>query len=332
MRPFDIRQGIVVLASALFVMLVVPLFALRVDPMAYTGGRSRDDEQRTIRNTSALGTMLGELRTSMSDIMFIKTERYLHSGVAYVPHHEAQLLSVEAMGEEVDEHQSELGEDGGGVIEDPSHAGTQTLIPERERDYRGVVGMLHRQVKPWRDPSRSHLHTDGTELLPWFRIMTMNDPHYVTGYAVGGWWVSLHDGDTALAFLDEGLRNNPEAFQIRLTRGLLLLRRARSGPDADPGLTEALSKEFLLAAEQGLAQRPDATDEPVTEQRGWSPFLESDLWTACQMAVLLEQHYGNASEAVALANRFLEVFPDNPVFLEVTGNHPVSSGQQIESQ
>ncbi len=330
MRPIDNRQMTAAFAVAVLGLLVVPLFALRVDPAAYAGGRSRDDEQRTIRNTSALATMLGELRTSMSDIMFIKTERYLHSGVAYVPHHEAQLLSVEAMGEEVEEHQSELLEEGAGLVEDPSHAGTQTLIPERERDYRGVVGMLHRQVKPWRDPSKAHLHTDGTELLPWFRIMTMNDPHYVTGYAVGGWWVSLHDLDAAMAFLDEGVANNPDSFQVRLTRGLLQMRRARSLPDGGADLMDALRAEFLLAAELGLSQRPDESDGPVTEQRGWSPFQEADLWTACQTAVLLEQRYGQREEAVALATRFLRVFPDNSVLLEVAGVQQEAANREME--
>lgn len=301
--------------------IVMPLLAWHVDPGDYTGGRSRDMEQRTIRNSSALATMFGELRTSISDIMFLKTERYLHSGVAYVPHHEAQLLSVEEMGQEVEAHQSEVGAEEGGTVENPSHAGTKTVIPAQEADYRGIVGILHRRVKPWRDPGKAHLHTDGTELLPWFRMMTLNDPNYVMGYAIGGWWVSLKDREAALAFLEEGLEKNPDAFQIRLTRGLVLLRSVRQQKQTAPGTLDGLRDELRLAAEQGLAQRPAAAaGQSVTEQPGWSVFKEQDLWTACQTAVLLEQQYGDPSAAAELAARYLRTFPDNPVLARIASD------------
>ncbi len=295
----------------------LPLLALRVDPRAYAGGRSRDAVARSVRNTSAIARLLGELRTSLSDMMFIKTERYLHSGVGYVPHHSAQLLSVEEMGAEVDEHQSEIGAEHAGMIEDPSHAGTQTLIPDVSRDYRGFIGTLHRSVKPWRDPSRAHLHSDGTQLLPWFRIMTLNDPNYVMGYAVGGWWVSLHDVDASLAFLAEGIRNNPDAFQIRLTRGMLLLRMMRRPEVPRLELLDDLLGDFREAARLGVAQRPDPIDGLAEDQPGWSLFQEQDLWTACQTLVLLEKQYGDAVEAHRLAQAFLGVFPDNTVLRNV---------------
>jgi len=40
-------------------------------------------EAQSSRNTSAVARLFGEFRTSMSDIMCLKTERYLHSGVGY---------------------------------------------------------------------------------------------------------------------------------------------------------------------------------------------------------------------------------------------------------
>ncbi|MFU8779488.1 MAG: hypothetical protein ACNA71_00515 [Kiritimatiellia bacterium] len=305
------RHKDLVAAIVLLVLLgVVPLLALRVDPRGYDGGRSRDMVARSQRNASAIATLLGELRTSMSDLLFVKTERYLHSGVGYVAHHEEQLLTVEAMETDVAEHQSQVGEDLY-VDRAASHAGTQTLIPAGERDYRGFIGRMHRHVKPWRDPSKAHLHTDGTQLLPWFRIMTRNDPNYVPGYSIGGWWVSLHDEEASLAFMNEGVRNNPAAFQIRLARGFLLMRRLRQQGEPDPVLLENVWTDFREAVRLGLAQRPDSALGSPEEQPGWSAFQEQDLWSACQALVIVEMRYGDAASARQLAEAYFALFPEN---------------------
>jgi len=290
----------------LLLAVVIPLLALRVDPREYAGGRSRDAVARSQRNASSIAILLGELRTSMSDILFVKTERYLHSGVAYVPHHEEQLLSVEEMGEEVQEHQSEIG------LEDDDHAGTPTLIPPAEKDYRGFIGRLHREVKPWRDPERAHLHTDGTQLLPWFRIMTLTDPHYVMGYTVGGWWIAAHDEEASLQFLEEGIRNNPDAFQIRMARGFILVRKLRQDRENQEMLDKVWS-DFREAVRLGIAQRPDPALGPPEEQVGWSLFQEQDLWSACQMLVILERDFGDPEVAKELAATYYALFPDNRI-------------------
>jgi hypothetical protein len=79
------RANVFLIPTTAF-FLLSPLLSLRLDPHGYQGGRSRDAEDRMERNASSIGSMLGELRTSMSDILFLKTERYLHGGVAYTPH------------------------------------------------------------------------------------------------------------------------------------------------------------------------------------------------------------------------------------------------------
>jgi len=307
-----------------------PLLALRVDPHAYRGGRSRDIAARSVRNTSALASVLGELRTSISDMLYIKTERYLHGGVGYIPHHTAQLLSAGQMESEVAGHQAEVGDaaEHHAGHDHTGHdcpscqvcpVGTPTLIPEAARDYRGFIGTLHRAVQPWRDPSRPHLHSDGTQLLPWFRIMTLNDPHYIMGYTVGGWWVSQHDPGAALAFVDEGIGHNPEAFQIRLTRGLLRLRLLRTAGAPPAGLLAEVTADLHEAVALGLLQRPDPALGPVEEQPGWSLFQEQDLWTACQTRVILEQRYGDKQVARRLAQEYLRIFPENPILRQAAG-------------
>ncbi len=316
---------------ALFVFVVlgaIPMLALRVDPREYHGGRSHDAIARSARNASSIAVLFGELRTSMSDILFVKTQVYLHGGVAYVPHHEAQQLSVEKMVGQEDAHHAATGVHAGCCPhhlagpcdhDDDSHHchfGEQTVIPPPSRDYRGFIGRLHRQVKPWQDPSLPHVHTDGTELLPWFRIMTITDPNYIMGYSLGSWWVSQHDREMALDFLAEGIRKNPDAFQLRMGRGFIQTRAFRANRD-DMELLEHIRSDFRDAVRLGIAQRPDPANGPPEEQPGWSLFQEQDLWSACQMLVILEREFGDPQMARELAAKYLGIFPDNKVLANI---------------
>lgn len=322
-------------ALLLGAVLAAGWISTRVDSEAYAGGRARDEEELVRRNSSALATMLGEFRTGISDIMFIKTERYLHAGVGYIPHME--VLSAEALAEEVDEHQSELGipdEDPHhghhhhgdahhghhhhGLDIDHEHAGTPTLIPPAHRDFRGFVGRLHREVKPWRDPDRPHVHTDGRELLPWFRVMTLSDPKYVRGYVAGGFWLQMENTELALAFVEEGLRNNPEEFQLYVSRGFLRIKEARklgdpNAEDLDPAVREVLELalgDFLRGAELMAGVRPDDVDEDGFGSGGWGRYQETDALAAAGMSVSLTRNLGDPEGAREIARRYIDLFPD----------------------
>ena len=93
-------NGVIVAGCGLIVTMISP----RLKPHDYKQGYSRDPLVRVEANQSSLAKILGEFRTGMSDMLFIKTERYLHSGVGYVPHLEEKLLTVEGTAEGVAEH------------------------------------------------------------------------------------------------------------------------------------------------------------------------------------------------------------------------------------
>lgn len=290
--------------------------AQRVNPLAYEGGRSRDDEERLRRNSSAIATMIGEFRTSMSDILFIKTERYLHAGVAYVPHMDESVMTAEQLSEEVDEHQDELGiPDESEFDIDESHAGTPTLIPAADQDFRGFIGRLHREVKPWRDPARPHIHTDGRELLPWFRVMALVDPHHVRGFVAGGFWLQAEDLDLAIDFINEGLSHNPEAFQLYVSRGFLTMRQLRrAGLDqTDEAARKYIAPanlDFARAAEFALRDRPAEIREDGSGPGGWTTYHEGDAMAAVNMHVVTTRLLGNLEESRRLARTYVEFFPD----------------------
>ena len=84
----------ILFAVVLATFLISPALFGRLDPNGYEGGRSRDVQQRALRNSSAVATMLGEFRTAMSDIMYMKTERYLDNGIAFMPHLKKEILSA----------------------------------------------------------------------------------------------------------------------------------------------------------------------------------------------------------------------------------------------
>jgi tetratricopeptide (TPR) repeat protein len=308
-------------AAATALYLASPLLSARLNPTRYVGGRARDIRQREIRNTSSVAIMLGEVRTAMSDIMYIKTERYLDHGIAYMPHLR-KTLSISGQATAIDEHQAEVAEqtdhEAGETGEEHEHAedaDTPTMVPTRTEDFRGFIGDLERSVKPWRDPSQPHAHSDGTELLPWFRLMTLSDPHYVLGYTVGGWWLKSRNLDEALKFAQEGIDKNPDSFQVWYTMGQLLLekgRRAAGGRYLGTEQPEALAilretrQYYQHAAELVLKQRPANAMELPDDPR-WGDHMEEDARAACRMAVLAEFHYGDRTNAVGLARRYMQV-------------------------
>ena len=286
------------------VFVAGPAVWMHLTPNEYVGGRSRDVAARQARNASSLGLMLGEFRTGISDILMIKTERYLHGGVGYQPHIADEVLGASDTADAFDEQQAHADH-----AHDEAHGvegdGSKTLIPPPDEDYRGWIGWLHRNVKPWLDPSQHAEHSEGTQVLPWFRIATLSDPHHIRGYALGAYWLQRHDPAEAEKFLQEGIENNPNAFQLHLMAGQLLMRQARRTMDdmfhpteqERPMLEQAL-QSFSQAAELALAQRPHGN---VDNNPGWGKYDEDDAWASYRMAVLSERQYGSKERAQELA-------------------------------
>lgn len=397
-----------------------------------------DEETAERRNTSALATILGEFRASTADMIFIKTERYLDSGVGYAPHLDMAAMSGSGQiqtksgapaalaaaapnpphgqpghrhdhgdednagttetaattgtahapnpphgqpghrhdhGDEDDAetttttpveaatdanpphgqpgHRHEEGDDAPGheghghkhahahghshgdetedapttgpdtaerviaraegrlasgemketaaikpgetLTEDHGGDPPATLIRTRDRDFRGFIGELERRVKPWRDPSDPHKHTAGTELLPWYRLATLTDPHNVRCYMIGAWWLkNLPKGpqpEEALAFLEEGIANNPQAFQLPLMQSYLHSQLKRP---------EKAMEKALRAAALALAKRPPwGADAP-----GWNHYTEDDATGAVTMAIVLTRDTKGEAAGKELAARF----------------------------
>lgn len=304
----------------LLLLLASPFLSARLQPNHYEGGRLKDEHDRAERNTSAFALILGELRANLSDLMFIKTELYLHSGVGYMPHLDydrmAQSGEIEHVAADDEpagqfdfetqflEHQAEVGQ-----LEDEADPDeyAATVIPTQEEDFRGFIGALHRRVKPWRDPSLAHIHTDGTELLPWYRLMTLSDPHHIRAYMIGAWWLKAFRTDThreeARQFLAEGIRNNPRAFQLYLLRGYMNRE--------DEDIAGAMH-DFERAASLAVEARP----VEGTQHRDWTDYMEDDARGAVRMHVLMERDHGSIDRAIELAVQYRRSMGEAARFLD----------------
>jgi hypothetical protein len=345
--PF--RNPALLALGAMF--LISPAVSGRLQPNDYEGGRSRDMEARRERNASSIGVMLGEVRTALSDILMIKTERYMHNGIAYRPRkgspdavvagasHEAGIAGLDAPAPaeahdddhgEHDEHEEQ-----GHVHDDTcihlDDAGAETVIPGEEDDFRGFIGRLHRAVSPYQDAALAHHHTDATEILPWFRIMTLSDPHHVQGYATGSWWLRSHDPEEAMAFANEGIANNPEAYAIFVVKGQILLSQARGQcPDIyhpDPA-TRRILEEAAATYQEGARAALRAWRRAGPDGREhWTKYQYDDALAAMRMAALMERHYGDPARATVLAREFLaEVGEDAPLARLAAGDDATDDG------
>ena len=307
-------KPLLLLSSLVF--LSVPFWAGRVRPDQYEGGRSKDEHSGTVRNSSALARMLGEYRAMSSDVLLMKTENYLHSGVGYEMHvvNDPSAMSLGSQINEMKGHQQEVGATGDHAHE---HEGNvATLIKPPAEDYRGFLGDWLRQVKPWKDPKVGHNHTDGRELLPWFRVMTFNNPHYIRAYAMGAWWLIQEDIDQAESFIREGIRNNPKSFLVRMILAEVEMTRARrvnKGPVFDPDaaslpLFRKAAGTYHQAAELAFAERPKDM-ENLPEYSLWKHYLDDDSRRTMEMAVITERQFGDAAKARELARRYAPLYP-----------------------
>jgi tetratricopeptide (TPR) repeat protein len=176
----------------------------------------------------ASASLVGEFRSSLSGYLWLKTDEYLHGGVLLRPmmEHEQHAGAHEASSAD------ELGE----------HHGETGVIPEPERDWRGIWGDLERNVKPYFD-IRRHRHRHVREALPLFRFMTWADPTFVPGYVVGAQIILFSNKtqiDEALRFLREGLRYNPDSIALNTEYARHLITKRMDYEGAETYLLKAV--------------------------------------------------------------------------------------------
>ena len=277
MNPLvSISQNVAGIAIAV-AALTIPVWMDGVQPRRYEGAFAQSDEALEMRNTSAVARLFGEFRIGVSDMLFIKTEAHLHGGVQY--YHHLDLKEMQQSGEIAHaEGTEEVG----------------TFIPPPEKDWRGFIGHLDREVNPWLHPDDSHHHTSGREVLPLYRLAVMANPHNVNAYRIGVYWLqslrTWQGMEEALKFAEEGVRNNPGNF---------MLVKARAVCERRMGEDEKALASFQEALRMGADQRPPEGEE----SERWDEDRQEELESSLRYSAIMMERLGMFEEGLALIEK-----------------------------
>lgn len=189
------------------ILILVGLFAVSfslatlLQPRVMVWNKRGQDE-------SVLKLLLGDTRRVLANHLFVEADIYFHSG--YYP-------SIFDRGSAPVDTKHMAGQEGESHDHEAEH--------EKEMDF----------LKPPRDWIEAfgrhffvtrHTHLEGgreREILPWLKAASDLDPQHIETYTVAAYWLRSRLGkvNEAEAFLREGLRNNPNSYEILFALGQL---------------------------------------------------------------------------------------------------------------
>lgn len=213
------------------------LLALAFAATLATGGRLLVWQQTRAQDSTTLFTLLlGESRRAFADQMFLKADGYYHMGNYPSVFDLAQTDGKTHMAKKAEGHDHH----------DHSEA------PVHHRDWIEAFG------HHFRPTGHRHLEgiRDGREILPWLRLAAELDPHRVDSYTVAAYWLRerLNRLPDAEAFLRDGLRANPDSYEILYELGRLYAENNRDVPRARVVLELAINKWIRR---EGTKPEPD---------------------------------------------------------------------------
>jgi tetratricopeptide (TPR) repeat protein len=155
------------------------------------------------KSNNVFSLLFGDGRRLFANQFFTMADVYFHSG--YYP-------SV-----------FDLREEGQKEIVAESHGHTDSPEDEIKEDFLGKPkDWIDRFGRHFRVTEHTHLERGNErEILPWLRLAADMDPQKIETYTVGSFFMSQHLNQPreAEAFLREGLRNNPNSYEILFELG-----------------------------------------------------------------------------------------------------------------
>jgi tetratricopeptide (TPR) repeat protein len=151
---------------------------------------------------SVLKVLLGDGRRLLANHLFTKADIYFHSGYYPTIFDSAEPPKENHMAGH-DQHHDEEHEEAEDFMGKP-------------RDWVDRFGRNFKVTK--------HTHLENgreREILPWLKLSAEMDPHLIDTYTVAAYWLAnqLHKIPEAEQFLREGLRENPNSYEILFALG-----------------------------------------------------------------------------------------------------------------
>ena len=169
-------------------------------------GQVRELRARTQGSISILATLLGDSRRMFANHFYAKADAYFHSGF-YPGIFDTALAEGKSHMEEEREaserHEADHDEEGEGFLGKP-------------KDW---IDRFGRHFYP-----TTHTHLENAnqrEILPWLRLSANLDPQLIQTYLNGSFYLrtGLNKPREAEEFLREGLRANPDSYELLLELG-----------------------------------------------------------------------------------------------------------------
>ncbi len=264
------------------------ILAHQCNPVIFSNEHQQIRDFEAVKE-SAVFTLFGQLQSSISDLMWIKTLEYLHNGIIYrMPTEHEREQGIRAIS---------FCKMGGGVC----HHDGPSLIPGKDRDWRGILGEIDRNIEPWR-PGKP-LHSGPQQLIPWYRLLVKFNPHYITAYTNGAFFMTdfAQMPKMGVDFLLEGARNNPWSFEIQAKLGEIYFDSFQDYEKAAQALEKAA--KLGMKEKKWLADHKEEMDP--TQKR---LYRETFLYLARSYDKL-----GKLDKALAACETGIREIPDYPL-------------------
>lgn len=275
--------------------------------------------QPTHDESSGIVGLFRELQTSLADMCYNKSTHYQHRGVRY------RVACEDILSSRIEEDQQqhlaateEAASPAAAAVKDRrNHEGREdeaheheahthpSLIPTREEDFRGIVGDVEREIKPYATDHVAHVKPQ--EALPWLRLATWINPEHEKAWVATAFW------------LQGTKRSNPEATSqaIALMEQAVALNPLREDRPYDKqGLIYMLAHLYLAEAKNprralevlkpaiARGEKDLLAEQLDAGQRDWLLFNFRDMAHAYRKLGLHE-------EAIAVCKRGIALFPED---------------------
>ncbi len=219
----------------LFAALILVLFLSSLKLEGFFSGQSAREGNV---ESDILYRIFGQLRYDLAAMLYLEADEYFHGGDKPPAGHEHTIADELPM---LPGHKSAK-----------QDSAEKNVVPHQEP--KDIISRLNARIHT--RPVRHLPPAKQAEVLPWFYLATLMDPHYVNAYVIGGYWLSDHVNrpDQALKFMTKGIRYNPDAWQIYQQMGYVYFEIKKDYRKTESYLNRAY--ELMIKQNAGiLAQR-----------------------------------------------------------------------------